>query len=643
MELTKPYYNNSMTGNSRMLCCLSDRGELIRLYWPDIDFRQCIEKLTVGVFAQNTQWLEQTGDEYEQWYLRDTNMIRTVVKKNNLTLSVQTDYVLPDRDVLVRRYELPANMHQKLNGLTVYCSASGNGGDPASTLFDFDNDSMIFYRYGCYLSLSTSHHVKQFQIGKGAYEAAACGVLKGLDNTGMMSDGAFITEGVLPDCKGTVIHTLYICASDTLNGVKALTRAVKGVGEESLSGKTRRFWINYIDRAIPVSTGSTRLDSIYARSVFHLKLMTNERKGGILASPEVDEEHTKCGSYAYCWARDAAFITAAMDRCGLSPLAEKFYEWAADTQDEDGCWHQRYYTDGNLAPSWGLQVDETGTVVWGILQHFKAVKNIDFLIKMWECVQKAVDFLVAFLDNDTGLPMPGYDIWEERFGEHAYSAAAVYGGIIAGAEISAILGKPDKPADKWRKTASGIRDAVVNNLWKPDKGCFLRSVKTKLNPWGGEFSPDKTVVKYNIKGYYKDVTREDPTIDASILGVAVPFGMLSENDPRVIASAKNIEEKLLCPGTGGLMRYQNDSYMGGNPWVVTTLWMALFHIKTGSYQKALEYLKWAADTATETGLLPEQADRASGRPCWVYGLTWSHAMYILVLTDLAEAGVLPGK
>ena len=55
------------------------------------------------------------------------------------------------------------------------------------------------------------------------------------------------------------------------------------------------------------------------------------------------------------------------------------------------------------------------------------------------------------------------------------------------------------------------------------KGAFLRSIRVKLNPWGEEHSSNKILVQYNSKGYYKEVTAEDWTIDASVLGIAVPF------------------------------------------------------------------------------------------------------------------------
>jgi len=43
------------------------------------------------------------------------------------------------------------------------------------------------------------------------------------------------------------------------------------------------------------------------------------------------------------------------------------------------------------------------------------------------------------------------------------------------------------------------------------------------------------------------------------------------------------------------------------------------------------------------GLLPEQVSKDNGEPCWVIPLTWSHAMYVLVLAGLKEAGFYNAK
>ena len=51
--------------------------------------------------------------------------------------------------------------------------------------------------------------------------------------------------------------------------------------------------------------------------------MTDINTGAILASPEIDEYFTQCGRYAYCWGRDAAFITTALNEAGLYRDSER--------------------------------------------------------------------------------------------------------------------------------------------------------------------------------------------------------------------------------------------------------------------------------------------------------------------------------
>ena len=66
-------------------------------------------------------------------------------------------------------------------------------------------------------------------------------------------------------------------------------REVKGMDENAVFSDTCRYWCDFLKTAVPVNTGDRKLDSLYRRSVLHFKLMSDERYGGIPASPEVDE------------------------------------------------------------------------------------------------------------------------------------------------------------------------------------------------------------------------------------------------------------------------------------------------------------------------------------------------------------------
>ena len=79
---------------------------------------------------------------------------------------------------------------------------------------------------------------------------------------------------------------------------------------------------------------------------------------------------------------------------------------------------------------------------------------------------------------------------------------------------------------------------------------------------------------------------------------------------------------------GGLLRYEGDDYIGGNPWVLARLWLGLASREPGDATPA-DGIDYAVQAATSTSLLPEQVDERTGAAVWVVPLTWSHAMYVL--------------
>ena len=112
------------------------------------------------------------------------------------------------------------------------------------------------------------------------------------------------------------------------------------------------------------------------------------------------------------------------------------------------------------------------------------------------------------------------------------------------------------------------------------------------------------------------------------------WNMLDKNEKIVKNTIERIEMNLRTY-TGGYLRFENDSYMGGkNPWPIATLWMAIYNIQIENKQDAINQIKFVTDSATEHGFLAEQVDNNTMKSNWVIGLGWSHAMYIIVLSQL---------
>ena len=642
--MVKSFFNDAIIGNSRMLGCLSSRGQLLRLFWPNIDYMQQIENFHTGVCFNNqkalTVWLHNNRWEQKQSYIEGTNILSTVLSNSTLGLEItQLDYCLMEEDVLIRQYEIHNISKSELDvDFIVYSSAITSVPEMASTLFDFEMDALIHYKHGHYMSIKGDREVYKFQLGGNILDSAKDGDLKGYNDSLMVNDGAmsFKIGRIKPGEKRN--FSLRISLASSLKALKQLVKKLSSINTELMLKETKAYWGNYLGNCKKITTGKVEIDALYERSLLVFKLLSDEKSGAFMAAPEADENRVNSGRYAYCWGRDAAFIATALDECGLHKEVEAFYSWAAEIQEENGSWLQRYYMDGNLAPSWGMQIDETGSILWGIYQHYEMVKNEEFLRKNWNTVKNGVEFLLSFIDTVTGLPKPCFDLWEYRVGEHAYSAAAVYGGITAGVKIGEILKENKEDLLKWGKSAEDIKKSMERNLWKEENKCFLRGVKTKLNPGGSEVSSDTLMIKINSKGYWQEVSLQDETVDASLLGLSIPFDVFSPKDPRMEQTAVTIEKKLYSPRVGGILRFEKDDYVGENPWILTTLWLSLFFIKSGNLEKAKEYFNWAIKGRTELNLLPEQIDSETGKAAWIIPLTWSHAMFILVLTELLKAG-----
>ena len=128
------------------------------------------------------------------------------------------------------------------------------------------------------------------------------------------------------------------------------------------------------------------------------------------------------------------------------------------------------------------------------------------------------------------------------------------------------------------------------------------------------------------------------------------FGVLPADDPRVMRTMEAIQEKLrVKTEIGGYARYEGDYYfrfsdnmdqVPGNPWIISTLWVAEWEIAKAAtvedLKGAFDKLSWVCKYALESGILAEQLHPLTGAPVSVAPLTWSHSTFVLTVTKYAE-------
>lgn len=639
----KPYLVDAVIGNSKMLASLTKDGRIHRLWWPHIDFPQHVDCMRHALLVNGElSWFddEAAGWQHEASYTDRTKIVN--IRASSAAHPVEVHlrmFAVPGEDALVRHYSFRNTSEQMVEADFLHYTSFQISENPLynTVMFDPESDALIHFRREYFFAVSGSNVCTKYQAGKDVWRSISQGHLDGT-NIDMSPDGALAWSLRIPP-GSTCELTVYITAGTSQEEAVAALGRVRELGYTSLLEQTTNYWQQFLEHTVPCPIEDPQIQRLYERSLLTMKLMSDEQSGAVIAAPEFDEHFAHCGGYAYCWGRDAAFIASAMDRGGLTSLADRFYEWSLTAQSPDGSWQQRHYHDGRLAPSWGLQIDEGGSILWGMWQHYLVVEDRAFADRVWPSVRRGAEFLMSYLDEETGLPLPSNDLWEERIGEHVYSAAAVYGGLQAAASFAELLGEAASAAE-WRQAAERIRESIRESCWNEEKGAYLRGLKLSVDEATYMEETRKGRSGYTTtdsKGYTTYILREDPIVDISLLGLCTPFGLFPADDPRIARTADTIEALLTVPGVGGIKRYEDDPYIGGNPWILTTLWLCQYRILQGRLDDARRLLQWAIDHQTELGLLPEQIDRETGQTAWVVPLTWSHAMFILAVHMLADA------
>ena len=372
--------------------------------------------------------------------------------------------------------------------------------------------------------------------------------------------------------------------------------------DEHVEARREHDTVRLATAELPLRQSVAKLRRLYERSLLVFDTLADRRTGAVIAAPELDPDCIHSGGYGFVWARDLAFLVLAGLAAGRSDLVEGALRWLPRAQETSGLWLQRHWTDGSLAPSWNdHQLDETGAVLFAYDAALRELRDDGLDAALWPSTRSAADFLLGAIEPQ-GIPCETADLWEERDGCHAYTAAAIVGGL-RGASSAALRHEPER-AETYATAAERLSAAVDRCFWSEEHGRYVR-------------------------------TLGDPTVDVSLLGLSWPFAAVDPHGPRMRATAAAVERALGRPG-GGIMRYEGDTYAGGNAWVLAALWLGLYRRQVGDGDGHARSLEYAQRVATQLQLLPEQVTD-DGEPAWVVPLAWSHAMLVLAARPELEA------
>jgi glucoamylase len=612
------YLPAALLGNGSLLVTLSARGEVERVLWPHVDGPGNVHELRIGVRrGADVTWLDEEPAEWAQRWQGEASVLRTTVETSTGRVEL-VDVVDPDEPVLVRRVEtvpgvVVVSARPMLEGAD---DTTGGFVDPSTRI-------VVLYRRQAALAIALD--------GATAADVGSVG--------GRGDDLAHVSPlwaRIEASHEGTA-HVVVALAPSPFEALARAQRylATAGDAAERRSDADARA----VTRVGASTDGPPELDRLARRSVLVLEQLADRVTGGLVAAPEMDERFTASGGYGFVWPRDLAYVVLGLLAVGRHDTARAALRWLLRTQAPEGLWLHRYWTTGEPAPSWGLhQIDETGAVLLSAEAAYWELLDDELDRALWPAVRRAAELLVAFVDPSTGLPYASIDLWEQRDGQHAYSAAAVAGGLRCAA-LAAGRHEPELGV-RYAAAATRVASAIDEHLWDPALGRHRRAVNVaRMDGRGEPPGPayDRRLPYPNRR--LRSVDPGDPRLDASLLGLAWPFAPFGAGSARVRATVDAVAAGLAAPG-GGLRRHEGDTYAGGHEWPIATLWLGLARRALGDPQALERALAHVCARRTPLDLLPEQV-RPDGTPAWVLPLGWSHAMLLVAaLPELRLIGHL---
>jgi glucoamylase len=636
-------------GNGCLLVNFDDKYQIRDIYFPHVGQENHTEgfPFRFGVWAGGEfSWIASDDWKRDLEYLSETLVTHVTLACERLRVSLTcSDTVASHDNIYLRRIAVKNNATERReirlflhHDFRIYENKVGD-----TAFYDPETSSLIHYKKHRYFLINTQPGFDAFATGRKAFRQNE-GTWRDTED-GELHGGA-ITEGSVDSTlrlnvtlDGGAGHEIYywIAAGTTHNEVAELNRHVIERSPANVLDYTTNYWKAWVNKnPVDFDGLSNEVADLYKRSLLIINTQV-DRDGAILAANDHDVIERATDHYSYLWTRDGAFVANALDTAGYSEMARGFYSLCCKIIHERGYFLQKYNPDGTVASGWHaswdtsakkamlpIQEDETSLVLWALWQHYDKYRDIDFAHRAYRrLVVKAANFLASYRDEQTGLPLPSWNLWEDRRGVHTFTCATVVAGLRAAAEFARVFDEP-KNAEKYSAAADEIVAAMRSHLYSKEHGRFLRGLLANGD----------------------DSLTPDATVDASLFGIFY-FGCFEVDDEVVTSTMSAIEEKLVNNGEfGGVARFEHDGYMRtstditGNSWIITTLWLAEYYIAAtkskADLHKAVNILDWVTQRALPSGVLPEQIDPLTGDPLSVSPLTWSHSSFVAVVHSYLE-------
>jgi GH15 family glucan-1,4-alpha-glucosidase len=634
-------------GNGRFLVAIDEKMGVRDFFYPRVGLENHATGHLFRFGVQVDGSFSWIGDNWEvsMKYLPETLVSQCLAKNEKLGIEVEVNDAVHSFLDLYFRKVIVRNAAERQKQVKVFFSHDFHvyGEDTGDTvMYEPSLEAVVHYKRKRYFLVNgltdQQGGIHEFAIGQkesfgkeGTWRDAEDGVLGGNPIAqGSVDSTVSFKLDINPKFYGIVYY--WIACGRSLENVKELNATAKKVGAEQLLLETENYWSAWVNKqSLNLSILPKDVLRMFKTSLLIMRTHVDNH-GAIIASCDSDVLQFERDTYSYVWPRDGAICAMAFDAAGFQEVSRLFFEFCNRAITDEGYFRHKYWSDGSVGSSWHalvdgkgdpqlpIQLDETALVLYALWKHFQKYRDLEFISKVYpRLVVKAAEFMQSYKDPKTGLPKASFDLWEEQAGTFTSTAACVCSALSSAAKFAKVF-YDSKRQEELNAVVGQMREAMLTHLYDRKLGRFVRAIR-----------PDGSV---------------DARIDSS-LSFTFLYGAFAVENVAVKQTINAIVDRLwINGGIGGLARYENDGYhrvsrdVQGNPWFVCTLWLARWHVSSAKsledLKKALTLILWVVKYARASGVLAEQLNPYDATPVSVSPLVWSHAEFVLAVSEYLE-------
>jgi GH15 family glucan-1,4-alpha-glucosidase len=626
-------------------------GMVHDLYYPHVGLENHAAaqhmRHRIGIWIDGTfSWLDDGTWEFSMSYDPHGMIGHTTAHNDRLQTTLQfTDCVDSEWNVFLRNIHVINSAHKEreIRLFLHQMILIGNSLNRDTAQYLPDESAILHYKgHRSFVAGgkdATGNNFSQFSIGlfgieghEGVYRDAEDGVLSGNPVEFGQVDSILGFTLHLKGLESTRVH-YWLTAARTQQEAIELHTTLQKIDIQERFARTGAFWRRWLEPAEKqIATLPKEWRTPFRNNLLLVKAAI-DRKGGVVASTDTTMLNYWRDAYAYCWPRDGGFALWPLLRLGYKTELKNFFAFCRQGLNPKGFLHHKYQPDGAIGTSWHpyltqgrvvppIQEDETAIVVFLFCQYMQKHRDRKVFDEFYgSLIVPMCNFMASHIDPQTKLPHATYDLWEEKFLTTTYTVALTYTALTQAAELAASY-KKHADAVRWQTVADDIKMASQHILYRPDKKYFCKGF---LNRGDGQLA-------------------YDDTLDASSLYGATLFGLFEPSSPEAAAALATYQAyygvKDDTPTIAG--RYENDNYNRaegankGNPWYITTLWLAQMDLHHNKEARARTTVDWVRKQMLPTGVLAEQFNPFTLKFISVAPLTWSQAEFMTTVLDLMD-------